>query len=617
MSDTKLLKHRKSKMPLIKKYLIYKDILKGIPIRKISKKYNCSTESILKIKKKIGVSKIPYFEIDELTKIIHKIRVKHPFFTLRDVKNYIKRRFGIDISISTIYYKVGRYGLKVMNEEVLELFKLLIENNETEHACEILRFFRLPEEEYYLLEKLPEKDLPLTAFCDKLIYLMVNQGLTQEEQENYLSLIKKLLKKYKKTIYYFELLFVKIIILRALNRSQEIYELYLRHKNEIDRLPTYFKIDMLIMISDAIVPTKPNISKSILFKVMKTKLAKSMFRENIFRMLVNLGYINLASKYSYEPSIELFRGNYRKFISEIKNYIKDISLKHIKVINLSFLSVAKLFSLRVFDFVREMNNLKALISNDKFHRKELNIYFSLKYAIEGNYKKAREILRKDLESSRIIKAIILRKTDFLSIHRKQELLLKYLIKGNLKKAISVAHRYNLIFQLHLYTLLLNKSQKRLRRYSEFKNIIKLLRILRSYIVKVFVLREKERVYVNTKQIRNSDRLNKAYLILYYLLSENKKIARIEEINFADVKRCIYRLNHELGFKLISVKNGYIKLNTDVYFDLNEFLKLIKDGKESLAKRIFKKLPFLKAGDYFDVFYRIILGIRIKSNTLPS
>ena len=53
-----------------------------------------------------------------------------------------------------------------------------------------------------------------------------------------------------------------------------------------------------------------------------------------------------------------------------------------------------------------------------------------------------------------------------------------------------ARKYGLIYNLHLYTILLNKSIKRLKKYKEFRNVVNLIRKNRKFKLKVYILRKK-------------------------------------------------------------------------------------------------------------------------------
>jgi len=235
---------------------------------------------------------------------------------------------------------------------------------------------------------------------------------------------------------------------------------------------------------------------------------------------------------------------------------------------------------------------------------------ALKYAIEGDFNKVKELLRAYEGTSNIIKAILSKNHRILSRYRKQELLVKYLIKGNLKRAVEVARKYHLIYNLHFYSILLNKSIKRLKKYKEFKRVVNLIRKNRKFKLKVYILRKKYRIYVNGKVVKVSDRFSKAYMILFYLLERRlkdlvsiKSLLSNDVISYYDLDKIrfyVYRINSDLGFKLLSIDGSYIKFNknANVYFDFSEF-------ERTRNKHLVKCLPFVKFHNKnsfaFDVF----------------
>jgi len=608
MTDTTFLKYKKNQLSPLKKYLIYKAICEGKSIRTIKKHFNCSIETILKIKNKAKNSLIPYFEVDELGYLIYKIKEKNPFFSLKDIQLYLKQNYNIKFSISTISNKLKFYCLysfEPMPKDILELFKVLISDKKFVEACEILKYYRLSYENYYLLENLPDDYLPIPSFCDKVIYLIENKKLSYEQQLDYLKKIDIMLKNYYNDLNYYNLLQLKFYILKVLGNFEEVVRIYNNEKENINKLPLFLKMEFYKEILSCSLSNHPDIAHKIVFKILKIK-KYPYIKSLIFRTLVSLGYINKALNYSREPVLDFMSGKYRKFNRDYGKFQKIIEGTNLKIIYDCLFAQSKLLSNEFFNFLQAINNIIYDVKIYKFYTPDYLNTLALKYAIEGDYKKVREILKEGITNTQ--KAILTKNYKILSKYRKQELLLKYLIIGNLKRAIKVAKKYGLVYNLYLYAILLNKSQKRLKKYKEFRNVLNLLKLKRHYKVRIYILRKKETIYLGNKLIRYSNRVSKAYLILYYLLNERGRKVSLNEmsdvIRTENITNLIYKLNYNFGFRLVSRQNNFIKLNMDnidFYFDFNEFLRLLKLGNRSSAFSIYKNPPFIKASDKFPFF----------------
>jgi hypothetical protein len=588
MTKTKFKKYSKNGLKPIKKYLIYKALLNKKTIREISKEFNCSFATILKIKKRAKKSLLPFIEIDNLKYLIYKIKEQNPFYTLKDIQNHLKEHYKMKVSISTISNKLKNYKMK---EDILELFKKLIEDNEIAFACEILKYYKLEPKDYYLLEKLPDDYLPIDAFVSKIIYLIENEKLNENEILKYKSKADNLMKIYKNDLNYYYLLFLKIYLLDLFQDAQTIFEIYKEEKEKINKLPLSLKIQIKLYLIQGLIRIYPKEVLEIASSLIRIKKDESL-REDLFRIYVNLGYLNKAKKLGYEPILEFLMGNYKNFIKLsskfLETYKDDIQTR---TYYKSLLMESKIFNNIPFSIISK--EIEEEIRKYPLYRIDYNGALALKFAIEGDYNKVRELLRAYEGNSNIIRAILSKNHRILSRYRKQELLVKYLIKGNLKRAVEVARKYHLIYNLHLYSILLNKSIKRLKKYKEFKRVVNLIRKNRKFKLRVYILKKKQRIYVNNKLIRNSKRFSKMFLILYYLINSRRKIVEIKSLlnvidydDLKNVKSYIFKLNHMFGFKLFSIENVYIKINDNckIYFDLNDF-------ERTKNKKLIRCLPF--------------------------
>jgi len=132
---------------ILLKYKIYKALKNKIPILKISKIYKVSTKTIIEIKKN------GFYKIDNIKLIINEILEKEPKLTLSQIKLSIKQQYNINLSLSTIYYKLS----KTLDKRLVKIVELLIEDEEYDEAVKILsQFLYLLVENFYLLETITD-----------------------------------------------------------------------------------------------------------------------------------------------------------------------------------------------------------------------------------------------------------------------------------------------------------------------------------------------------------------------------------------------------------------------------------------------------------------------------
>ena len=163
----------------------------------------------------------------------------------------------------------------------------------------------------------------------------------------------------------------------------------------------------------------------------------------------------------------------------------------------------------------------------------------------------------------------------LSKYRKQELILKYLAKGNIKRAVEVARRYGNFYNLHLYSILLNKSARHLSKYSEFKNVSKILKLRQLKSISIYLLNRKPFLKVNSEKFKIIGAFKWIALLVYILL-----------------------LGGKVGIGYL--KSEYISGNIKslIYLDLLKFLKINNFPKpKKLLDRLKDKWTFLEYFGY--------------------
>ena len=312
------------------------------------------------------------------------------------------------------------------------------------------------------------------------------------------SKLQKLLEKEKSSLNYYYLLLLKIYFLKLFDKFEIAYEIYKEKENEIKKLPLDLKIKFELLFADAFIKKYPNLALKIVSKLEKIK--KDIYlKDDLFRAYINLGNLNKARKLIYEPILEFLMGNYKNFIKEALKFLDKI--EDAKTYYKSLLIESKIFNNIPFSIIsKEVENE---IKKYPIYKINYNGTLALKFAIEGDYNKVRELLSPFEETSNIIRAILTHNDKILSKYRKQELLVNYLIKGNLKRAVELARKYGLIYNLHLYSILLNKSIKRLKRYKEFRNVVNLIRKNRKFKLKVYILKKSKEfmLIINSLEIQ--------------------------------------------------------------------------------------------------------------------
>jgi hypothetical protein len=583
----------------VEKYLIYKAILEGKSYRRIRKELGCSIETILKIKKQINFSDIPYFKFDELGYLIYSIKNDNPFFTMKDIKHFLKEQYNIEVAVSSIANKLKPYCLYdfyPMPKNVLELFKMLIEDKNLSHASHFLKFYRLNFKDCYLLKNFSDEMLPIPLLVNKVIYIFENDKLSEIEVLSYLSKVNKLLDSFpKKTLDFYYLLFLKIYILQILTKFDKIFEIYESHEDEINKLPNYIKIEFLTTIASCYIKQgKTDKGYKLIRKLSNLRKLKN--KDELLKLLVSIGHVSEAQKFSKDIFLYFAKGDYKKFIHLYKEQKNEIEGLDLKILYKCFYIISRMFLGLTYGFLEKFSEIERDVKTYKIHSDAFVILKSLDSAIRGEFEKAKEILKelsKDIPKT--YEAIISGNYKILSRYRKQELLLKSLMMGNLKKAVYIARKYGLIYNLHLYSILLNKSFRNLKKYQEFRVILKMLKSYRKYKIRIYILRKNPRIYIDDKLFKVIKRSSNYFALICYLtlIKNNVSIYELEEEGFKNVKNLVYKINYYFGFKVISVKSNRIVLNVPFYVDYLDYL-----NNHKKKKFLLKAFPFDRLSNRF-------------------
>ncbi|MEM2174540.1 MAG: hypothetical protein ABIL52_03950 [candidate division WOR-3 bacterium] len=575
------MKNRANRKSIFLKYKIYKAIISGIPISKLSKMFKVSTKTILDIKKN------GFYKKDEILEIINMIREKFPHFTLKEIKNYLKIYYNVDLSITSIHYKIN----KEIDENLYQFLEIVVNEGNSHIASEILKNFLSIDWPYNrILEKIDDKFLNYSLLADKYYYLLYSGKLRPNDEllkviEKYMEICKEKELKYS----YYKWFNLKIRILQALLRYDEIIKIF--NYKEIIKLPFPLKSYILAVVAQVslILNDKNNISVINFFK-RRFKSKRNRFgklsndyKQFLFNYYLSSGKPKIASSYIHNSIINLLTGNYRKFLKlNLKLTIEQ------KIPQEILKSWCYLFSKDFFRFLKIVNKVKNELESFPVYTNEFLLTLALKEAIMGNYESMRNLLKRT--NNKILKAISEGKPNILGRYRKFELLAKYLLKGNIKQAVKIAKNYGIITHLRIYTLLTKKSPKTIGKYKELRVVSYILRN-RPRLIKFYFLRKKPIIKFDKKVITASGRSNDLFSVLYYLaleknISKHCNIYELERQGFRNVVNKVYNINRKIGYKVLSIKGNEIYLNAEIWTDIDAYLK-------SKDEKLLKCYPFDK------------------------
>ncbi len=575
------MKNCANRKDILLKYKIYKALKNRIPISKISKIYKVSTKTIIEIKKN------GFYKIDKIKLMINEILEKEPKLTLSQIRQLIKQKYNINLSISAIHYKLS----KTLDKKLVKIVELLIEDEEYDEAVKILsQFLYLSVENFYLLEKIEDNLLNYSLLADKYYHLLYSGKLQVNEKilemcEKYMEICKKRQLNYS----YYKWLNLKLRILQALGEYEEVIKNF--NYSEIIKLPFNLKSFILAVVcSCGIILNNKNGIKCLNFFKRRFKSKRNQIKEIsedyksfLMNQYVSLGMPKIAYQYKKSPILDVFMGNYRKFFK-----IYHTLTIEMKIPSQILISWCYLFTKNFLLFLKMANKIQKNLEKFPSYRDNFIMTLALKEIIWGNYENAKKLLSSS--SLNALKAIAENNPNILGKYRKYELLAKNLIKGNIRRAVEIARRYGIITHLRIYTLFTKRSPKVIGKYKELKIVSYILRN-RPRLLKFYFLRKKPIIKIENKLIKSSGRENDLFALLYYMVLEksNSKTANIYELEREGFKNPIskvYNINRKIGYKVLFVRNNYIYLNANVWTDIDEFLK-------TKNEKLYKCYPFDK------------------------
>ncbi|MEO0224090.1 MAG: hypothetical protein ABIL76_03230 [candidate division WOR-3 bacterium] len=571
---------------ITKNYLIEKSLKNGKKIREICKVYKCSPNKVMKIKRE------GFFKIDKLKELLFEIRENNPFFKLKDFQNYLKEKYNIITSLSKIHYKLKK---KSIDDRTAKLIEMLIEDGKFDEIKKIVKFYKFESKYFHLLEKIPDNYLDEDNFVEKIIGLSENFKLTNEEKRIYLEKIDKMLESRKNKFSFYILLEAKIYLHSVLLEFDIVKQIYEKYIKEIEHLPKENRRNFYLSFAN-IQSQYPEIAIKALRKLKSFKIEDEALREVMNILLYNMGYVYKSKNYFDDIAYEFSTGNYKNYLKSIKNY--NSVLRGNKIVIECNVAISQLFLGKLYNFETFTKKVENDINYMKSSSENLNVVKALKYAIDGDFENSKKILRSC--KTKTLRAIGEGNFDNLSKYRKQELILKYLVKGNIKRAVEVARRYGNLYNLHLYSILLNKSVRHLSKYLEFKNVLKILKLRQLKFIGIYLLYRKPFLKVNSKKFNIAGAFRWIALLVYILLLGGKVgigALRSEYIS-KNIKSLIYSINYRLGYRILKIKNNFIYVNCPFYLDLLEFMKNRNFPKpQKLLRRLKDKWTFLEYFGY--------------------
>jgi hypothetical protein len=572
-----------NRLKIFQRFEIYQ-LLKLHSARKASKMLKINRNTINKIKRN------GFFKGDKLALKLYIIKEKFPYSNLFEIQKIYYKTYSKLISIETIRNKLSKYGIykRKLNYELENFLEFLIDSGYFKEARYILKFYKPCNLE--ILKKMPEKFIPLYLIPEKLnleIELSsVSYQTILEKVNKYLEITKK--RNYNLT--YLKLIGLKITLLLYLNKDQEAYLLYLKYKKDILKLPKSVKTFILYRFL-FFVFINPAISKQT-FNVLKRYSNEPDIKSALIKTLRNLGLINISKQLSEGHFYDYFCSfDFKHFFKFSKYPFKD---PENRILYNIFKFIAIIMSERKFE---NLYHLKKEIE-EEFQKMNWKIYehfyyfaMGLFHMYHGEIAKAREFL----DNAKTGNIILNKCLNKLSKFRKQDLVLKYLMKGNIKLAVEIAKRYNIIASLNIYSLLLNKSYHKIKRYKELKYTAKLLK--KNNKIKFYFLRYYPTVYVNKTKYK-IHKFSKSWTLLAYLVLNEGK-ARIDMLYWIkNVKHAVYFINKKFKTQLLSVHNQEVRINGEFESDIEKFIRFSKQSKIK-ALMLWRAEPFRRICYYYN------------------
>ncbi|MEO0144387.1 MAG: Trp family transcriptional regulator [candidate division WOR-3 bacterium] len=438
----------------IKKYLAWKLLKEGKTFREISKKLNISIATISRIKKSKN-----FFNFDKKAYKIYLYVERYPFKNL----SYLSKKFKMPIS--TIYNKLSLYDVYGLRErkEISELVKYLFENKDFKNLRKVLKHF-IPSSQgdYEILINIPNELLPINLLSYKFsyiyskIYHTETVIITLKELLYNIRVYKLRALKERMFLSYYSLFIPEIMVLRALGKYDEIKLIFKTHYKKFLKLPDNLKKSILLLILNSLYFELYVYQKlfPILSRWLKHKkiLKDSNLSKVAHSILVSLGYIKRAYNVFKVKSLIFYLGDFNNFLKSSDNTIYDRILK----------CICYLLNGNYQSFISQMGILEITFQSREFNDENYKLALAFERILKGDIEKAKKIIINIQKKTYL--ALLNKDTSLLIKHRKQDLIAKYIIKSNIKRAYKLALKYGLIANFLIYL-----SIKNLKIYS-IKNL---------------------------------------------------------------------------------------------------------------------------------------------------
>ncbi len=445
---------------ILNKYICWKLLKDKKTYREISKKTNISIATISRISKSKN-----FLNFDKKSYKIYIYLERHPFKNLRDLSKKFKMK------ISTIYNKLSLYDVYSLKErkDIKDLIKYLFENRDFNSLKKFLKYF-IPtsQQDYEILMNIPDEIIPINLLSYKFSYIYSkiyqNQTVVITMKELLYRIRISKLKALRNRMYlsYYSLFIPEIMVLRALEKYEDIKLIFKSHYKKFLKLPDNIKKSILLLILNSLYMDSYIYHK--LFPILSRWLrrGKILKDKNLSKLaystLVSLGYIRKAYNIFKVESLKFYLGDFKSFLKSSDETIYTKILK----------CICHLISGNYPSFVSQMGILEINFQGREFYDENYKIALTLERMLHGDTEGVKKIIMSIKKGTYI--ALIKRDTSLLIKHRKQDLIAKYIIKSKIKKAWSLAIKYGLLANFLIYISIKNLKIFNLKNHSNFSYI---------------------------------------------------------------------------------------------------------------------------------------------------